>query len=377
MVWPEQQQSSAYGRFIQCILISTLLLFGICGCQSGVSTPQPETQTPELPITESQIIVPQEPNAPKLTFGELVHDFGIVRPSSENKCRFIFENTGTAPLIIEKTIQSNCGCTVPTLTKTVYQPGEQGVIRVTFAASPSLGTVSKYLTVKSNSVDGPVILTMIAKISYQVTAEPQRFVLLPKLENANCPTLTLHSLDNVPFSIVRFSSTNDAIMVDFDPSLKQAEYTLNATVIPEALQKQQHGILVLTLDHPKCPEVVIDYSVKPEFELKPTRLTLFNFKPDIGTVRQVLLTNNYGEDITIESAASDKQMVELIGQEEVPTGKHQTSLLLKIRITPKLDKPDARQFRDFLHVNIKDGPSLELLCGGMRSRIPGKQVTPR
>lgn len=379
MVWPGQQQSSIYGRFIQYHLISGLLLVGICGCQPGTSQPESETTKPEpqTQVTESQVIPPQEPNAPKLTFAELVHDFGIVRPNSKNQCRFIFQNTGTAPLIIEKTILSTCGCTVPTLSKTVYQPGEQGKIRVTFAAGPSLGTVSGQFTVKSNSVDGPANLTLKAKISYLVTTEPQKFVLLPKMENANCPALTLHSLDNVPFSITRFSSTNDAIMVDFDPSLKQAQYRLTPTAIPEALQKQQRGILVLTLDHPNCPEVVIDYSVKPEFELKPTRVSLYNFKPGVATERQVLLTNNYGEDITIESATSDKQMAELIGQEKISTGKNQTTLLLKIRITPKLNKPDALQFRDFLHVNIKDGPSLELLCYGRNSRIPGKKLMPR
>ena len=374
-----QQALATKGQIVTTGILVSAILWGCVGC-SDVTEPSssaPPTSTQESKVTTKPVESPAEPNQPAITFASQLHDFGTVSPRSQNQCRFVFQNTGTAPLIIKQNIETTCGCTVPSLSKIVYAPGEEGVIKVTYSAASNVGIASKHLTVTSNAPDSPTTLTITAKIARQVIAEPAAFTLLPKKNNAGCPTLTLRSQDQIPFAITRFSSTNNALIIDFDPSVKRTEYTITPTVIPDELKTHQQGILVLTLDHPKCPEVVFDYTVKSEYELKPSRVVLYNFEPNKPADRQVILTNNYGQAFTVGSASSDKHLVELIGQEKISTGPEESSYLLKLRITPQVESPEDRQFRDILHLKIDDGPTLELQCWGLRARVNIPRVSPR
>ena len=200
-------------------------------------------------------------------------------------------------------------------------------------------------------------MTIKANVSYQVLIEPQKFNLLPQKENADCPALTLHSIDDVPFSITRFSATNNALMVDFDPSLQQTEYTLTPIVMTDAVEKHQRGILVLTLDHPKCPEVVLrihgQVGIRTQTRESPPSTISHPARPKFD--------RSFSPTTTAKTSPSNRpprtsRWPKLIGQEEISTGEQQKSLLLKIRITPQLNKPEDRQFRDYLHLKIKDGP---------------------
>lgn len=374
MVWcGHQHLLGAKGRLTVSVVLFSAIILSCSGC-GHVMTPSQSGTAASTAKDMAPAATPAEPNQPQISFERQLHDFGIVSPRSHNQCRFAFQNTGTAPLIIAKSIPTSCGCTVGSLNKTVYAPGEEGVIEVTYTAASNVGIATKHLTVTSNAPDSPTTLTIKARIARQVIAEPQAFILLPKKPNAGCPTLTLRSQDKTPFAITRCSSTNNALTIKFDPTVKKTEFTLTPTVIPEELKKHQRGILVLSLDHPKCPEVVFDYTVKSEYELKPSRVVLYNFEPNKPADRQVILTNNYGEPFTVDSASSDSHLVELIGQQKISTGPQEFSYLLKLRITPRLKSPDDRQFNDILHIKIKDGPSLELRCWGLRSLIRGPRV---
>ena len=45
-------------------------------------------------------------------------------------------------------------------------------------------------------------------------------------ENAGNPKITLTSTDGKPFAISHFKSTEDCITIDYDPSVKQAEFVI-------------------------------------------------------------------------------------------------------------------------------------------------------
>ena len=94
-------------------LTSVCLLFSLpIACQH---------QTAEPPAQDKKLVI-EKPH-PKISFQKTVHDFGEVGIKEKGQCQFKFKNTGTALLKIGE-ITASCGCTVPTLSKKEYQPGE-------------------------------------------------------------------------------------------------------------------------------------------------------------------------------------------------------------------------------------------------------------
>lgn len=87
-----------------------------------------------------------------LKFDKLRHDFGNVKPDSENLCKFKVTNTGKNPLIIES-VAASCGCTTPHKPEKPIPPGEFDYIEVGFHPKPGqLNEIIKTVTVTANTV---------------------------------------------------------------------------------------------------------------------------------------------------------------------------------------------------------------------------------
>jgi hypothetical protein len=66
-----------------------------------------------------------------LRFDTLHHAFGDLKSGEEVACRFAFTNTGVAPLLIQD-VKAGCGCTNVIYPKQLINPGEEGVVELTF-----------------------------------------------------------------------------------------------------------------------------------------------------------------------------------------------------------------------------------------------------
>ncbi len=100
------------------------------------------------------------PNAPEITFEELVHDFGTVTYRGDAECEFTFTNTGKEPLIIQN-CPSQCGCTVPTCPKDKpIKSGEKATIKVKYNNTHITGPFTKQFTVQSNASNSNVKITI-------------------------------------------------------------------------------------------------------------------------------------------------------------------------------------------------------------------------
>lgn len=80
--------------------------------------------------------------APKLFVKPLFHDFGTIKAGTVVSHDFVLENIGKRPLQILKT-NASCGCTVGQPEKTLLQPGETTVLKVTFNSSGKKGQENK------------------------------------------------------------------------------------------------------------------------------------------------------------------------------------------------------------------------------------------
>jgi hypothetical protein len=102
--------------------------------------------------------------AQKIEFTQKSYNFGTLNDEGGPvKYKFVFKNTGNAPLIIFK-VESSCGCTTPEWTKTPIQPGKEGMLTVEFAPYDNLGNVSKTVTINSNAETPSLQLSIKANV---------------------------------------------------------------------------------------------------------------------------------------------------------------------------------------------------------------------
>ena len=104
------------------------------------------TTAPAAPAATS----PTTGGTPRITFAKRIHDFGVIADGRDYYTTFRFTNTGTGTLVISE-VKATCGCTVPTLAKTEYAPGESATLRVTFNPSGKAGAQNKAISVISNA----------------------------------------------------------------------------------------------------------------------------------------------------------------------------------------------------------------------------------
>ncbi|MDZ7608828.1 MAG: DUF1573 domain-containing protein [Cyclobacteriaceae bacterium] len=87
----------------------------------------------------------------KFDFAEETFDFGSIKEDNgavEHK--FLFTNTGDAPLVIQN-VQASCGCTTPAWSKDPVPAGEKGFVTAKFDPRNRPGSFRKSLTITSNA----------------------------------------------------------------------------------------------------------------------------------------------------------------------------------------------------------------------------------
>ena len=93
---------------------------------------------------------------PKIEFEKTEHDYGTIPQGGDGTTKFVFKNTGDAPLILSN-VRSSCGCTVPKWPKDPISPGESAAIDVKYDTRRP-GNFSKTITVYSNTAESPIYL---------------------------------------------------------------------------------------------------------------------------------------------------------------------------------------------------------------------------
>jgi len=106
----------------------------------------------------------------RIVFENVNHNFGANIPERGGNVthRFVFTNTGDAPVTIQN-VTASCGCTTPAWTKEPVAPGQQGFVDATYRPAGRPGSFSKNLSVTSNGNPKMIALT----ISGVVVRAPQ------------------------------------------------------------------------------------------------------------------------------------------------------------------------------------------------------------
>jgi hypothetical protein len=299
--------------------------------------------------------------APKIVFEQMVHDFGLVAPSSVNTCEFKFQNKGEGKLIISE-VTKTCGCTVFKLEKNEYAPGESGKISVQYNADATVGVRVRNLHVLCDDPNNPnVELTIKASITQKVTFEPERLEYKLKGENAGIAELTVKSVDQQFFKITQINSTNDAVTADFNSEQSAAKFVLKTKLDAAKMGTNSFGRIEIRVTHPDCPAVTIPFGLIPRFRPDPAAINVINAEPGKPVQKELWLLNNYNENFEIASVTSKEGTMKLLSKEKMGN-----RYKLNIEITPPKaeGKETLRMFTDTLSIKTDDGDTVNVSCRG-------------
>jgi hypothetical protein len=162
---------------LSAALLVAALLLAPTGCEkpSGDDPPPPPTAAADpqpAPVETSE--------GPAVTFVTQEHDFGAIWDTEDHPCAFQFTNTGDATLRFLR-ITSSCTCTLATLDKWEYAPGESGQIDTTFEPTKA-GEQTQAITLLTNAVNQPAVkLAVHAAVSQFLTFDT-KFVRFGSVE---------------------------------------------------------------------------------------------------------------------------------------------------------------------------------------------------
>jgi hypothetical protein len=352
--------------FITGIVCSVLILqccFAgqVIAAEPSKSKPVAEANKDGALKAAAQAVNVAEPNGPppKIVFEQTTHDFGSVAPGSLNPCKFKFKNEGTGLLKISE-VTKTCGCTVFTLEKKDYAPGESGAIDVGYNADKGNGPRTRHLFVLSNDPVNPRIdLTIKAAIAQKISYEPEKLDYTLRGEKAGMLELTVKSTDEQSFSITGFNSTGDAVAIEFDQNKKDTTFVLKTRIDTQKTGVNNSGRVEITTSHPDCPTITVPFNVLPRFKVDPPSINILNAEPGVVVKKELWLLNNYSEDFNVASTESKGNLIRVTAQEKVGT-RYKFGLDI---LPPQTDNP-SRMFTDTLTITIKDGEKIDVTCRG-------------
>lgn len=91
------------------------------------------------------------------------HDFGNVVEGEKISYSFRFKNVGKSVLLISS-VKATCGCTVPKYSEDPVNPGEEGIINVTFKTQGRPGLQNKSVTIMANTQPNTEVLRIRATV---------------------------------------------------------------------------------------------------------------------------------------------------------------------------------------------------------------------
>jgi len=367
--------------FLLC-MGSSRLLYAADDPKTPLSAAKSTINSAKQQSTDADPAAEGKKSGPKIKFEDIIYDFGKIAPNVKNNCEFKFTNEGDDLLEITRT-KADCGCTTPTLDKKQYKAGESGVIKVEYR-SGGPGKTAKHIYVYTNDKNNSTVtLTLKADVIKKVDFEPKTMSLYLKKPNAGAGNIRIFSLDNQPFAIKHFSAKPnrlttaddnpaaepDCMTADIDPSVEKTEFILKPRVNMDALRENLNGRITITLTHPECKTVVINFNALPEFRFQPANILAFNLQPQKPVDRELWLLSNYNQDFEVESVSFQRGFVKVLSQEKV-LDEHQVGnrYKLQLQITPPVPEKGARMFTDVVSVTLKGGRTLEVQCRGFYAK---------
>ena len=346
------QRHNLFSRPYYQILIALILpLFILQGCSQNAEKDNESLSSSDLSA------------GPKLVVDTNTYDFGTIGAGDTKKGVFNLSNAGDKTLVI-KQIDKCCGAVI-TIDQNEIEPGQSALLTAEYHASQGPGLFSKKITVHTNDPQNlEKTLTIKGMVMETLEWSPTDFEVAT-FKHTDIPDITIKSLNNKPFSIKNFASTNGSITADFDPNAKATEFTLKPEANLEKLKtiKAGSGNISILLDHPDYTVISLSFQLIKPLQASPSQIVVTGVKKGELLEKTIEIYDN--------AAPPDENIFEQIESITVPEGakvevlkhdalKNGCRILLKIQPSDN-DAQQALSFiRDSLIIKMKDGSQLNV-----------------
>lgn len=228
---------------------------------------------------------------------------------------FEFRNTGSEALEI-RFIKPSCGCTVPELEKTTFEPNERGTIKVTFDPKGKTNRTTRVITVYTNSKMKPVHQIYVDAFVNPVVVTTPNIVSFSMLEKGAGATQTLDVLGRFPeFKVTRVTTTDPEVFaVDVEHVGEVDTYgkpmylsRVHVTLLESARPDNHRTELVIRTNDERKPlySVAAVGRVIGDLELMPVRMTLGRLVVGDEFERDVIVRSRAGRAFEIKAVTGN------------------------------------------------------------------------
>jgi hypothetical protein len=179
----------------------------------------------------------------QIVFETTSHNFGsnIPEKGGDVTYRFMFTNTGDAPVTIQK-VNASCGCTTPGWIKEPVAPGQQGYVDAKYSPNGRPGAFTKSLTVTSTGEPKMLSLTISGNVVKAPLSVEEEFPVALEGVRLNGKVFAFARViidtKEEKASIIRIYNSSDAPV---EISLKNIPEYLKTDVLPLKLEPKQKG----------------------------------------------------------------------------------------------------------------------------------------
>jgi hypothetical protein len=239
----------------------------------------------------------------RLNFEKTDHEFGTISDDKPVEAEFKFTNGGTGPLEITNT-QGSCGCTVGTLEKKIYAPGEAGTIKVSFNPAHKRGPQHTTVTVSSNDATRPqLVLNIKSDVKPMVMVDPQVAMLnqIPKGKGGSTqvtitsriPGLTI--VNATPSAAYFDTKLGEAKELEVNGE-KVTQWVVDVSARPDApVGPVSAGVSIRTSDANRLLNFTVTGEVVGDIVVTPPRIQLPPLQPGQAISAQVTLKSRNGK----------------------------------------------------------------------------------
>ncbi|MCA9303460.1 MAG: DUF1573 domain-containing protein [Phycisphaerales bacterium] len=295
------------------MIFGTLGLFGL-GLAASSSIAQDAAPAAQPAANAEPETVPEK-GLGRLVFANTTLETGVVLDSESPELNFTFRNLGSGPLEIVN-VKAACGCTATDLEKTVYAPGESGVLHVVFDPKGKRGAVARNITITTDQKEDAVQTLIVRSfVKPQVVIEPMQIAFTP-VEKGSSSTRDVHVQGRFEgFKVTRVTTTDPSVFgieVIENGTVKDGEDTLYDWIIRVTISEDakpenyRTELTVRTNDEEKSifPVPVVG-RVLGDLQLTPVRMTLGRLTVGDMFTNEIHLRTKSGEAFEVKSAVSD------------------------------------------------------------------------
>jgi hypothetical protein len=192
----------------------------------------------------------------KFEFEEEIFDFGSFKEETGPVShKFVFTNTGDAPLLIQG-VRASCGCTTPAWSKDPVPPGEKGFITAKYNPKNRPGSFRKSLTITSNAEPSSKVIYIMGMVENRpkTIADKYRFKIGKirfRYQSMNMGTVTtekpltrsfdIYNDSDEPITFLDKVDKPDHITINVQPSVIAPKTTGKLIVSYNGKMKNDYG----------------------------------------------------------------------------------------------------------------------------------------